>query len=111
MALRRAHPILLLALVFAAGLALFTATNGPSVGTGASHSQARGAGDYVLLADQYVQRMRETGDASFYVRADKALRIAQRIDPHYPALYTSLGTLALARHDFRAGLAYGLRAH
>jgi tetratricopeptide (TPR) repeat protein len=110
MTLRRAHPILLLALVFAAGLALFTATNRPSVGNGESHGQARGAGDYVLLADRYMQRMRDTGDASYYVRAGKALRIAQRIDPRYPALYTSLGTLALARHDFRAGLAYGLRA-
>jgi tetratricopeptide (TPR) repeat protein len=110
MALRRPHPLLLLALVFAAGLVLFTETNRPSVGIGPS-GQSRGAGDYVVLADNYVQRMRETGDASYYVRAGRALRIAQRIDPRYPALYTSLGTLALARHDFRAGLAYGLRAH
>jgi tetratricopeptide (TPR) repeat protein len=111
MTLRRPHPLLLLALVFAGGLALFAETNRPSVGIGTAHSEARGAGDYVLLADNYIQRMRETGDATYYVRAGRALRIAQRIDPRYPALYTSLGTLALARHDFRAGLAYGLRAH
>jgi tetratricopeptide (TPR) repeat protein len=110
MTLRRPHPLLLLALVFALGLALFTATNRPSVGNPPGHSQARGAGDYVLLADQYMQRMRETGDASYYVRAGKALGIARRLDPRYPALYTSLGTLALARHDFRMGLTYGLRA-
>src|SRR4051812_35490968 len=110
MTLRRPHPLLLLALVFTAGVALFSQTNRPSVGIGTRDGQARGAGDYVVLADNYIQRMRETGDASYYVRAGRALRIAQRIDRRYPALYTSLGTLALARHDFRAGLAYGLRA-
>src|SRR3954452_7944947 len=111
MTLRRPHPLLLLALVFAAGVALFSQANRPSVGIGTRDGQSRGAGDYVVLADNYIQRMRETGDASYYVRAERALRIAQRIDPRYPALYTSLGTLALARHDFRARLAYGVRAH
>src|SRR5437763_945708 len=113
MTLRRPHPLLLLAVVFAAGVALFTATNRQSVGfpSARAPAQPRGAGDYVLLADRYMQRMRDTGDASYYVRAGKALRIAQRIDPRYPALYTSLGTLALARHDSRAGPASRLRAH
>ena len=110
MALRRAHPLLLLALTFAVGIALFGAVNRPATHT-STPGHTLGAGDYVLLADSYVQRMRETGDASYYVRADRALHVAQRIDPRYPALYTSLGTLALARHDFRAGLSYGVRAH
>jgi tetratricopeptide (TPR) repeat protein len=99
-----------LALVFAGGLALFTAVNRPSIDA-APQSQPRGAGDYVLLADKYLQRMRETGDSGYYVRAERALRIAQRIDPRYPAVYTGLGTLAAARHDFRAALSYGQRAH
>src|SRR4051794_23134660 len=110
MTLRRAHPLLLLALVFAGGVALFAAVNRPSVDVRGT-PEARGAGDYVVLADGYMQKLRETGDAGYYLRADRALRLAQRIDPRYPALYTSLGTLALARHDFRAALIYGKRAH
>jgi tetratricopeptide (TPR) repeat protein len=110
MTLRRPHPLLLLAAVFAAGVLLFGAANRPATQSSAP-GHTLGAGDYVLLADKYMQRMRDTGDASYYVRAGRALRVAQQIDPRYPALYTSLGTLALARHDFRAGLAYGLRAH
>src|SRR4051812_6090379 len=111
MTLRRVHPLLLLALVFAGGVALFAAANRPSLDVGPAHSQARGAGEYVLLADTYMQKVRETGDAGYYVRAERALGVARRIDPRYPALYTGLGTLALARHDFRAALAYGQRAH
>jgi tetratricopeptide (TPR) repeat protein len=97
--------------VFAGGVALFAAVNRPSVDLAPAHSQPRGAGEYVLLADTYMQKVRETGDAGYYVRAERALRVARRIDPHYPALYTGLGTLALARHDFGAALTYGLRAH
>jgi tetratricopeptide (TPR) repeat protein len=110
MTLRRPHPILLLALVFAAGIALFSAVNGVDVRPGAPETQPRGAGEYVLLGDTYMQKVRETGDAGYYLRAEHALQVARRIDPHYPALYTGLGTLALARHDFRAALIYGRRA-
>jgi tetratricopeptide (TPR) repeat protein len=59
-----------------------------------------------LIADRYLQRVRETGDASYYVRAEGVLRGVTRT----PAVLTTLGTLALARHDFKAGLAYGLAA-
>ena len=72
MTLRRAHPLLLLALTFAVGIALFGAVNRPATHT-STPGHTLGAGDYVLLADSYVQRMRETGDASYYVRADRAL--------------------------------------
>src|SRR4051794_38645034 len=134
MTLPKTHPILLLALVFAAGIVFFTALNhapsAPAGHTGAAiaahprttdeqvaalqqtvRSHPGDADEYVLLADAYMQKVRETGDAGFYKRADGVLTIDRRIDPRSSALYTGLGTLALARHDFRGALAYGERAH
>src|SRR5919198_294157 len=65
---------------------------------------------YDLLGDAYLQKVRETGDASFYTRADSVYTKALQLNPRDPAAVTGAGTLALARHDFRAGLRYGLRA-
>ncbi|MEA2479303.1 MAG: hypothetical protein QOJ07_1225 [Thermoleophilaceae bacterium] len=64
-----------------------------------------------LLADAYLQKVRETGDASWYQRAATVLEAAHRRDPRDSAVATGLGTLALARHDFRAGLTWGIEAH
>ena len=68
-------------------------------------------GSYALLADAYLQKVRETGDAGFYTRAAGVLAVARRRDPRDSAVATGLGTLALARHDFRGGLRFGLTAH
>lgn len=57
------------------------------------------------LASAYLQRVRETGDPSFYARAEGVLRGARTPD----ALATA-GELALARHDFRGALRLGRRA-
>jgi tetratricopeptide (TPR) repeat protein len=131
MTLTRPHPILLLALVFAAGIAVFTALNHQPAPVGhaglanvhprttdesiaalqvAVRDNPRNSGEYVLLADAYMQKVRETGDAAYYARAEGVLARARRLAPRDSAVYTGLGTLALARHDFRAGLAYGRRA-
>ncbi|HEX8853994.1 MAG TPA: hypothetical protein VF752_00200, partial [Thermoleophilaceae bacterium] len=66
---------------------------------------------YSFLGDAYLQKVRETGDASFYTRADGVYGRALELNPRDAAATTGMGTLALARHDFRAGLRYGLRAH
>lgn len=65
---------------------------------------------FTALGAAYLQKVRETGDASFYTRADGVLRLATRRDPSDSDAVTALGTLALARHDFRAALALGRRA-
>jgi tetratricopeptide (TPR) repeat protein len=65
---------------------------------------------YASLAQAYLQKVRETGDASFYTRADAVLATALRLDPRSPAATVVAGTLALARHDFRGALALGRRA-
>lgn len=66
---------------------------------------------YTELGDAFVQRSRETGDTSFLTRADQAYRAAHRLDPRDARAAAGLGTLAAARHDFRAALRHGLAAH
>src|SRR5215207_4603524 len=59
---------------------------------------------YALLGDAYYQRARETGDPSYYTRADSSFAAAIGRDPANVVAATGQATLALARHDFRAGL-------
>ncbi|HEX2105200.1 MAG TPA: tetratricopeptide repeat protein [Solirubrobacteraceae bacterium] len=68
------------------------------------------AAGYTLLAGAYLQKVRESGDASFYARAQQAVDRALRLDPADAGALTARGALALARHDFRAGLADARRA-
>ncbi len=129
------HPRLLLAplLAFAAGLLLWTLLRAtpplspPSAasvvtprltGTDADipvlqrelGAQPARADLRVDLASAYLQRVRETGDPAFYTRAGGVLAPALRAHPNDPDVNATAGTLALARHDFRAGLEYGRRA-
>src|SRR3954466_15172036 len=67
----------------------------------ANPHDARG---YAALAEAYLQKVRETGDASFYRRANAVLRTALRLDPRSPDAVVVAGTLALARHDFAGAL-------
>jgi tetratricopeptide (TPR) repeat protein len=66
---------------------------------------------YALLGDAYYQRARETGDPSYYSRAGRSFDAALGLDPRDPLATVGAGTLALARHDFEAGLELGRRAH
>jgi tetratricopeptide (TPR) repeat protein len=68
------------------------------------------AAPYAALGDAYLQKARETADPAFYSRADLALRTALQRDPRDAGALTAMGSLANARHDFRAGLRYGIRA-
>jgi tetratricopeptide (TPR) repeat protein len=68
------------------------------------------ADGYALLGDAYYQRARETGDPSFYSRADRAFAGAVSRDPANVTAVTGQATLALARHDFEGGLRLARRA-
>jgi tetratricopeptide (TPR) repeat protein len=68
------------------------------------------ASNFAGLAGAYLQKVRETADPSFYVRAEAALGRGERADPRNYKVLAGLGTLALARHDFRGGLRDGLAA-
>src|SRR5947209_6160989 len=66
---------------------------------------------YAELAQAYLQKVRESGDASFYTRAGGVLQTALRLNPRSVEAVTVSGTLALARHDFAGALKIGRRAH
>jgi pentatricopeptide repeat protein len=69
------------------------------------------ADGWTLLAGAYLQKVRETGDAGFYVRAQGAVDRALALRPGDAGALTQLSALELSRHDFRAGLADARRAH
>jgi tetratricopeptide (TPR) repeat protein len=64
----------------------------------------------VALADEYLQRVRETGDPAFYGRAETLLRGVLARDPRNADALVALGGLALSRHDFRGGLQLARRS-
>ena len=68
------------------------------------------AGSYALLGDAYYQRARETGDPSYYTRADGSFAAAVSRDPANVTAISGQATLALARHDFSGGLRLARRA-
>jgi tetratricopeptide (TPR) repeat protein len=65
---------------------------------------------HLELGLAYQQLTRETGEAAYYPRSERALRRALELRPRSAAALGGLGSLALARHDFRGALAYGRRA-
>jgi tetratricopeptide (TPR) repeat protein len=68
------------------------------------------AGSYALLGDAYYQRARETGDPSYYTRADGSFAAALAREPQNVTAIAGQATLALARHDFSDGLRLARRA-
>ncbi|HEX9381621.1 MAG TPA: tetratricopeptide repeat protein [Gaiellaceae bacterium] len=64
-----------------------------------------------LLGLAYQQRARETGDPTYYAKADAVLRRALALDVQDLLATSGLGSLALSRHSFREALALGRRAH
>ncbi|PWU25213.1 MAG: hypothetical protein C5B48_02460 [Candidatus Rokuibacteriota bacterium] len=66
---------------------------------------------FVLLGLAYQQRARETGDPTYYTKAEGVLRRALALDSQDPLAYSGLGSLALSRHRFRNALELGQKAH
>jgi tetratricopeptide (TPR) repeat protein len=62
------------------------------------------------LGNRFAQRARETGDASYYARAEAAYRGALKAAPHDLPATLGLGSVALSRHEFRRALDLGRRA-
>jgi tetratricopeptide (TPR) repeat protein len=65
---------------------------------------------YAQLGLAYLQQVRETGDPTFYPRAQGTFEQALRLDPRDFTATSGLGSLALARHDFGRALALGEQA-
>jgi tetratricopeptide (TPR) repeat protein len=68
------------------------------------------AADYASLGDAYLQKARESGDPSYYSRAERSFDAALRRDPGDVDALLGAGTLAGLRHDFREQLRLGLEA-
>jgi tetratricopeptide (TPR) repeat protein len=63
------------------------------------------------LGFAYVQQARVTADPTYYPKAEGALRRSLALQPHGNTdAYAGMGSLAAARHDFSAALAWGERA-
>jgi pentatricopeptide repeat protein len=77
----------------------------------AARSAPGSAPAQTALAQAYLQRVRETGDASYYAKADRLLTRARSLRPGDPGVLAVSGTLALARHDFAGALRDGQAAH
>lgn len=62
------------------------------------------------LATAYLVRVRETGDPTFYGKADVLLGSAISADPNDADAVLAAGTLALTRHEFAPALTLGQQA-
>ena len=66
---------------------------------------------YVLLGAAYLQKVRETGDPTYYGKTEEALTRALNLQSDDFAAMIQMGALSLARHQFREALAWGEKAH
>src|SRR5436189_1889627 len=62
------------------------------------------------LGQLSLQKARESGDPSYYPRAEAAFRQVLDQDPHALPALVGMGSLALSRHQFAAGLDWGEQA-
>ena len=69
--------------------------------------EARG---YTLLGGAYLQKARETADPTYYTKAEGTLNQALKLNAEDTDALTSLGELALARHQFADALRWGERS-
>lgn len=63
----------------------------------------KGSG-YVSLAVAYMQKARETGDASYYGRAEAAVRQALLLEQDSPEALRTLAWIQTGKHEFREAL-------
>ena len=98
--------------VFGAVLVAMVALNGGATSPPALSADAppKTAATYSKRASDLLTRARETGDASLYAAAERAVTAALHRDPGDVGALIGAATLAGLRHDFRGQLRYGLRA-
>lgn len=95
------------AVAFVVAVGAFQALNGSAQPIRAS---AASAAALTERGNDELQRARETADPAHYARAEAAFGKALRRDRGSVDATIGMGTLALARHDFRDGLRYAQRA-
>ena len=76
----------------------------------ATQADPTNADAHAALGLALLQQVRETADPALYGQAESALNEALRLNPEQLDALIGQGQLALARHDFRAALAWGQQA-
>ncbi|MFL6020977.1 MAG: tetratricopeptide repeat protein [Gaiellaceae bacterium] len=94
------------AAVIAAAALLLGGVASPS----ASQSEPVPAAALDRQGNAFAQHARETGDATYYAKAEGAYRQASELAPNDLPATIGLGAVALSRHEFRHALALGRRA-
>ncbi|MBA3550841.1 hypothetical protein H0W32_01370, partial [Patescibacteria group bacterium] len=56
---------------------------------------------YIQLSGLYAQKIRETGDSSYYIKIDELLAEALKIDPNNAEIFAAQARLSLGRHQFK----------
>ncbi|HEX5691015.1 MAG TPA: hypothetical protein VFX76_13470, partial [Roseiflexaceae bacterium] len=74
------------------------------------HQNADDVAAYSTLGAAYLQRSRETGDPSYYGKAEAVFAEAIKRDPQNVDALVGQGALANARHQFHDALALGEQA-
>lgn len=64
----------------------------------------------LLLANDYMQKLRETADPSYYTKIDSLTAQAEKLEPQNGDVYFIEGAVALSRHHFIDALALGQKA-
>ncbi|MEJ7797804.1 MAG: hypothetical protein WKF42_04825 [Solirubrobacteraceae bacterium] len=103
----RPRMLVLAAAAFVVGLGAFHTLNDTPT---TARTQPASADTLTQRGNDELQRARETADPVRYARAETAFGAALRRDPRSVDATIGMATLALARHDFRAGLRYARRA-
>ncbi len=65
---------------------------------------------YVQLGGAYLQKAREMGDLSYYLRAEEALRKALELEPSSVSAMNLMGALAMGGHQFQEALEWAERS-
>jgi tetratricopeptide (TPR) repeat protein len=68
-------------------------------------AKPRVGASYVALAAAYMQKARESGDASYYGRAEAAVREALALEPYAVDALRTLAWVQTGKHEFREALA------
>src|SRR5207248_8124155 len=63
-----------------------------------------------IFGDAYLQKARESGDPTYYTKAEAVLNRSLSLVPDDFQSLALLSTLALSRHQFGEGLVWGARA-
>jgi tetratricopeptide (TPR) repeat protein len=70
----------------------------------------RNAGTYLRLSDALIRKARETGDGSYFNRAEEALKKSLEIAPQNGAALRHLAYVFYSRHEFAPAAAYARKA-